>query len=80
VTGQFRCRNGSSRAIKGGQALTNEADYLGDHFLDRVKRAYRIAHAQAKIHPNSLWVPIVNMQGPIHAALMDDNNDALRSI
>ena len=80
MTGQFRCRNGSSRAIKGGQALTNEADYLGDHFLDRVKRAYRIANAQTKIHPNSLWVPIVNMQRPIHAALMDDNNDALRSI
>jgi hypothetical protein len=60
--------------------LTNEADYLGDHFLDRVKRAYRIAHGQTTIDSNSLWVPIMNLQGPIHTALMTDNNDALRSI
>ena len=59
--------------------MTSEADYLGDPFLDRVKRAYRIA--MRKQDPSELSVgPNHEYAGPIHTALMTDNNDALRSI
>jgi len=53
--------------------------YLSDAFLDRVRRAYHHAIA-ARPPTRGLWASHDARRTDVHAALVDRNNDALRSI
>jgi hypothetical protein len=62
------------------ERLDEQDGYLGDVFLDRVKRAYRFAVEGYSGSSVSLWGQINELQKPVHAALLANENDALRSV
>src|ERR1700740_810518 len=53
--------------------------HLSDDFLDRVRRAYRRAIA-ATPHTRGQWAAHDERRSDVHAALLADDNDALRTI
>jgi hypothetical protein len=62
------------------ERLDKPGGYLGDAFLDRVKRVYRSASEGVSGLSGSIWGQINELQKPVHAALLADDNEALRSI
>src|ERR1700689_4343551 len=54
--------------------------YLGDSFLNRVKRAYRFAVDGFCGPSASLWGQINERQQPVHTALLASDNNAIRAI
>ena len=54
--------------------------HLTDDFLDRVRRAYRLANEASQLPESEIWSSIAKIQTPVHEALMAPDNDAIRSI
>ncbi len=54
--------------------------FLDAKFLDRVRRAYRVASAIDVVVPGSIWSSIDARRADVHAALLDDTNIRLREI
>jgi hypothetical protein len=55
--------------------------YLESSFLERVRRAYRLAmSAKSDATGGPIWSPINTRRADVHAALVDERDDALREI
>lgn len=54
--------------------------YLGDQFLDRVRRSYVLAARPDATTLDSMWSEIGKIQGPVHDALASKDNHAIRRI
>lgn len=62
------------------EGLEKLGGYLGDAFLNRVKRVYRSAIGGMSDLSVSIWAQINVLQKPVQAALLANDNEALRSI
>ena len=54
--------------------------HLTDDFLDRVRRAYRLANAANDHSGSEIWSSITKLQMPVHEALAASDNRAIRAI
>ena len=59
---------------------TDSREYLNDHFLGRVRRAYVLGLEHRRAHTGKIWEGIRTLQQSVHDALMDNDTAALREI
>jgi hypothetical protein len=62
------------------QVIKADAPYLGDSFLDRVRRSYQLTARDEAATKDSMWFTIGALKRPIHEALASKDNHALREI